>query len=41
MQAPANTKAISASPGDMGRSFCRGWTYKTIKAGGVNERFCK
>lgn len=41
MQAPASTKTISTSLSDMGRSLCRGWTYKTLKAGGVNERFCK
>ena len=41
MQAPASAKAISASPSDMGSSLCRGWTHKTIKAGRVNERFCK
>lgn len=36
MQAPANTKAISASPGDMGSSLCRMWTCKTIKEGDAN-----
>ena len=36
MQAPASAKAISTSPGDMGRSLCRGWTHKTVKAGDVN-----
>lgn len=41
MQAPASTKAIFTSYSDMGSSLCRMWTCKTLKAGGVNERFCK
>lgn len=36
MQAPASTKAISASPSDMGGSLCCGWTHKTVKEGDVN-----
>ena len=36
MQAPASAKATSASPSDMGRSLCCGWSYKTVKEGAVN-----